>query len=49
MLAILFGRAVDTLDMKLIRLFVLALAEYILPFGLYFKQMCKENEKMAEK
>lgn len=49
MLAILFGKAVDTWDIKLIGFSVLALIAYILLFGWYFKQMRKENKKMELK
>src|SRR5690606_30732339 len=46
MLAILFGKAVDTMDIKLIGFSVLALVVYILLFAWYFKQMRKENKKL---
>lgn len=46
MLAILFGNAVNTMDLKLIGLSVLALAIYILLFAWYFRQMRKENKKL---
>ncbi|MFS0614029.1 PTS transporter subunit IIC [Lederbergia ruris] len=46
MLAILFGKAVDTMDMKLIGFSILALVVYILLFAWYFKQMRKENKKL---
>ncbi|WP_438347926.1 PTS transporter subunit IIC [Paenibacillus sp. FA6] len=48
MLAILFGKAVNTMDIKLIGFSVLALAGYILLFAWYFKQMRKENEKLEK-
>ncbi|MBP1915792.1 PTS transporter subunit IIC [Lederbergia galactosidilytica] len=46
MLAILFGKAVNTMDMKLIGFSVLALVGYILLFAWYFKQMRKENREI---
>ena len=48
MLAVLLGKAVDTMDLSLILLSVAALAAYILMFVWYFKQMKKDNLKAAE-
>lgn len=45
MLAILMGRAVDTMDPKLLLFTVLAFVAYIGMFLWYFKQMRKENAK----
>ncbi|WP_200897842.1 PTS transporter subunit IIC [Heyndrickxia coagulans] len=48
MLAILFGKAADTLDLKLIAFSILALAGYILLFAWYHKQMRKRNAAIDE-
>ncbi len=47
LLAILFGKAAETLDMKLILFSIGAFVLYVLMFLWYFKQMRKENNKMS--
>ncbi|WP_018665401.1 PTS transporter subunit IIC [Heyndrickxia acidiproducens] len=49
MLAVLIGRAADTLDIKLIGLSLLALAGYVLVFVWYCKQMGKRNAALTTK